>query len=114
MTEKKELKKVQVEMHIPPEFKTIYAEGAIGGFDPYGVKMTFYNDLQLPGKAMRRLQTQVCMSFLAAKQLHVWLGKHLETIEKNFGKIKEPDLPKADNAEKSRAVTTKEDPRMYG
>ncbi len=111
MAEKKELKKVPLELHIPPDFKTVYAEGAIGGFDPYGVKMSFYNDLQLPGKVVRRLQVQVSMSFLAAKQLHVWLGKHLENIERNFGKIKEPSLPKMT---KEKPISTKEDPRMYG
>jgi hypothetical protein len=111
MAEKKQMKKIPLEFHIPPEFKSIYAEGAVGGFDSYGMKMTFYNDLQLPGKVMRRLQVQVNMSFLAAKQLHVWLGKHLKKIEQNFGKIKEPKKPKKS---KKKTTSTKEDPRMYG
>jgi hypothetical protein len=111
MAEKKETKKIPLEVHIPQQFRTINAEGAVGGFNPYGMKMSFYNDLQLPGKIMRRLEVQVSMSFLAAKQLHSWLGKHLEAIEKNFGKISEPKKPRKT---KKKITSTKGDARMYG
>jgi len=88
---------VSVEITRSPDFKQVYAIGAIGGHSPYDFRIAFYNDSPkaLEGdKNMtvmeRRIETEIILSPLAAKELSAWLNGHLQDYEKLFGEIKRP------------------------
>jgi len=89
---------VKVQTVKSPDFKQIYAIGAIGGHSPYDFRIAFYNDspkgVVEDGKSMtvmeRRIDTEIILSPLAAKELAKWLGEHVMDYEKLFGEIKRP------------------------
>ena len=89
---------VKVQTIKSPDFKQIYAIGAIGGHSPYDFRIAFYNDSPKAsieeGKSMtvmeRRIDTEIILSPLAAKELAKWLGEHVNDYEKLFGEIKRP------------------------
>ncbi len=89
---------VKVETTKSPDFKQVYAIGAIGGHSPYDFRIAFYNDspktLVMDGKSMtvmeRKIDTEVILSPLAAKELSSWLAEHIKDYEKVFGEIKRP------------------------
>ncbi|MDM7939869.1 MAG: DUF3467 domain-containing protein [Methanothrix sp.] len=89
---------VSVEIRRNPDFKQIYAIGAIGGHSPYDFRIAFYNDspkaLVEGGKSVtvmeRTIETELILSPLAAKELYNWLGGHIKDYEKLFGEIKRP------------------------
>ena len=80
------------------DFKQVYAIGAIGGHSPYDFRIAFYNDspktLVEDGKSMtvmeRKIDTEIILSPLAAKELANWLVEHIKDYEKVFGEIKRP------------------------
>ncbi|MDM7933812.1 MAG: DUF3467 domain-containing protein [Methanothrix sp.] len=89
---------VSVEITRSPGFRQVYAIGAIGGHGPYDFRIAFYNDSH---KAMvdgekkvtvieRRIETEVILSPLAAKELASWLNGHIKDYEKVFGEIRRP------------------------
>jgi hypothetical protein len=88
---------VSVEITRSPDFKQVYAIGAIGGHSPYDFRIAFYNDSPkvLEGDKNttvmeRRIETEIILSPLAAKELSGWLSGHLRDYEKLFGEIKRP------------------------
>lgn len=89
---------VKVEISKSPDFKQVYAIGAIGGHSPYDFRIAFYNDsprTQLDdGKNVtvmeRKIETEIILSPLAAKELANWLTDHIKDYEKVFGEIKRP------------------------
>jgi len=87
-----------VEITRSPDFKQVYAIGAIGGHSPYDFRIAYYNDSP---KAMvegekhvtvmeRKIEMEVILSPLAAKELSNWLSEHVKDYEKIFGEIKRP------------------------
>jgi hypothetical protein len=89
---------VSVEILRSTDFKQVYAIGAIGGHSPYDFRIAFYNDspksLVEGGKSVtvmeRKIDTEIILSPLAAKELANWLGDHIKDYEKVFGEIKRP------------------------
>jgi len=89
---------VSVETTRSPDFKQIYAIGAIGGHSPYDFRIAFYNDSPKPtiegGKSItvmeRKIDMEVILSPLAAKELARWLAEHVKDYENKFGEIKRP------------------------
>jgi outer membrane lipoprotein-sorting protein len=89
---------VKVENSKSSDFKQVYAIGAIGGHSPYDFRIAFYNDspktLVEDGKSMtvmeRKIDTEIILSPLAAKELANWLVEHIKDYEKVFGEIKRP------------------------
>jgi hypothetical protein len=89
---------VSVEIIRSSDFKQVYAIGAIGGHSPYDFRIAFYNDspkaIVEGGKSMtvmeRKIETEMILSPLAAKELASWLGEHIKDYEKLFGEIKRP------------------------
>lgn len=89
---------VSVEITRSPDFKQIYAIGAIGGHSPYDFRIAFYNDSPKVrmenGKQVtvmeREMKAEIIMSPPAAKEFARWLSAHLSDFEKVFGEIKSP------------------------
>ena len=89
---------VKVEISKSSDFSQIYAIGAIGGHSPYDFRIAFYNDSPKTfvedGKSMtvmeRKIDTEIILSPLAAKELAQWLTEHIKDYEKVFGEIKRP------------------------
>jgi hypothetical protein len=89
---------VKVETIKSSDFKQVYAIGAIGGHSPYDFRIAFYNDSPKSmiegGKSVtvmeRKIDTEIILSPLAAKELASWLGEHIKDYEKHFGEIKRP------------------------
>jgi hypothetical protein len=89
---------VSVEITRSTEFRQIYAIGAIGGHSPYDFRIAFYNDspkaLMDGGKQMtvmeRKIEAEIILSPLAAKELANWLNGHIKDYERLFGEIKKP------------------------
>jgi len=89
---------VSVEIMRSSDFKQLYAIGAIGGHSPYDFRIAFYNDspksMVEGGKSVtvmeRKIETEIILSPLAAKELAKWLGEHIKDYEKVFGEIKRP------------------------
>jgi hypothetical protein len=89
---------VSVEITRSSDFKQVYAIGAIGGHSPYDFRIAFYNDspkaLVEGGKNVtvmeRKIETEIILSPLAAKELNSWLTDHVKDYEKLFGEIKRP------------------------
>ncbi|MDD4650870.1 MAG: DUF3467 domain-containing protein [Methanothrix sp.] len=89
---------VKVETTKSPDFKQVYAIGAIGGHSPYDFRIAFYNDspktMVEDGRSItvmeRKIDTEIILSPLAAKELSSWLAEHVKDYEKVFGEIKRP------------------------
>ncbi len=89
---------VSVELTRSPQFRQIYAIGAIGGHSPYDFRIAFYNDspktIAEGGNQMtvmeRKIEAEIILSPLAAKELATWLHAHIQDYEKLFGEIKKP------------------------
>lgn len=89
---------VSVELTRSPQFRQIYAIGAIGGHSPYDFRIAFYNDspktIAEGGNQMtvmeRKIEAEIILSPLAAKELATWLDAHIQDYEKIFGEIKKP------------------------
>ncbi len=102
---------VSVETTRSSEFKQIYAIGAIGGHSPYDFRIAFYNDspkIQRDGNKNitvmeRKIEMEIILSPLAAKELARWLEEHIKDYEKKFGEIKRPGAGSGEkvNLEKS-------------
>lgn len=91
---------VSVQITRSSDFKQVYAIGAIGGHSPYDFRIAFYNDspkaIVEGGKSAtvmeRKIETEMILSPLAAKELANWLGEHIKDYEKLFGEIKRPGV----------------------
>jgi len=93
------------------KYRQIYAVGAIGGHSPYDFRIAFYNDspkaVVKEGKQLsvmeRKVETELILSPLAAKELADWLANHIKEYERQFGEIKKPGGRKA-GAEESAPI----------
>ena len=91
---------VSVELTRGQQFRQIYAIGAIGGHSPYDFRIAFYNDspktISEGGNQMtvmeRKIEAEIILSPLAAKELATWLQAHIQDYEKLFGEIKKPGV----------------------
>jgi Protein of unknown function (DUF3467). len=89
---------VSIEVLKSDEFRQIYAVGAMGGHSPYDFRISFYNDTPrtLAQKETqvnvmeRKIETEIILPPLAAKELAEWLSTHVKEFEKQFGEIKKP------------------------
>ncbi len=106
---------VSVELTRSPQFRQIYAIGAIGGNSPYDFRIAFYNDspkaIAEGGNQMtvmeRKIEAEIILSPLAAKELSTWLQAHIQDYEKLFGEIKKPGAQAAANPSARASETTK-------
>jgi len=102
---------VKVQTTKSPDFMQVYAIGAIGGHSPYDFRIAFYNDspksMQEDGKNVtimeRRIDTEIILSPLAAKELANWLSEHIKDYEKLFGEIKRPGASLHPNPDPAKA-----------
>jgi hypothetical protein len=100
---------VRVENIKSCDFKQVYAIGAIGGHSPYDFRIAFYNDspksMVEGGKSVtvmeRKIDAEIILSPLAAKELANWLSEHIKDYEKLFGEIKRPGSQASGNPGKS-------------
>ena len=89
---------VSAEINRSPDFKQIYAIGAIGCHSPYDFRIAFYNDSpnvkMENGKQVmvmeREMKAEVIVSPPAVKEFVRWHNAHLSDFEKVVGKIKSP------------------------
>ncbi|MCR3884443.1 DUF3467 domain-containing protein [Methanotrichaceae archaeon M04Ac] len=89
------------------KFRQIYAVGAMGGHSPYDFRIAFYNDspkaVVQEGKQLsvmeRKVETELILSPLAAKELADWLNNHINEYERQFGEIKKPGGKKVEAGE---------------
>ncbi|MFB3764015.1 MAG: DUF3467 domain-containing protein [Methanotrichaceae archaeon] len=105
---------VSIELTRSPQFRQIYAIGAIGGHSPYDFRIAFYNDspktIAEGGNQMtvmeRKIEAEIILSPLAAKELATWLAAHIQDYEKLFGEIKKPGAQPAANPSIRSSETT--------
>ncbi len=100
-----------------PEYKEIYATGALGGFDSQGgFHIIFYSPnrkLDTIGERKEQVvevshKVKIIVTPSTLKHIIVWLNKSLEEYEVKFGKLQEPVLlPK-------RIIGTHPPETMYG
>lgn len=96
-------------------FKIVYATGAFGGVDPHDGKIILYVDRLKtkpvrgqPGKeeidkVIRERQVEIHMSPATWKSIAGWMTKHIQKMEKEFGRIpelKKPGIGKAEGSER--------------
>ncbi|MGB3943833.1 MAG: DUF3467 domain-containing protein [Methanothrix sp.] len=89
------------------KFRQIYAVGAMGGHSPYDFRIAFYNDspkaVVQEGKQLsvmeRKVEAELILSPMAAKELADWLNNHMKEYERQFGEIKKPGGKKAEAGE---------------
>jgi outer membrane lipoprotein-sorting protein len=102
---------VKVQTMKGSDFKQVYAIGAIGGHSPYDFRIAFYNDspktLVEDGKSVtvmeRKIDTEIILSPLAAKELASWLTEHIKDYEKVFGEVKRPGSKSQDPANAAKS-----------
>jgi len=94
MTEKTQVK---IKLEYSDEFRREYSNGAMGGFNGFDFRITFFRDeLKMKEKAneaptiIRKMHSEVILTPLALKQLNDWLTKHIQDLEKIMGEIKPP------------------------
>jgi hypothetical protein len=89
------------------KFRQIYAVGAMGGHSPYDFRIAFYNDspkaVVQEGKQLsvmeRKVEAELILSPMAAKELADWLNNHMKEYERQFGEIKKPGGKKPESGE---------------
>jgi len=92
-SEKTLTKEFVIDVSKSPDFKQIYAIGAMGIHNIYDFRLSFYNDEPaIPNNNVRKFKriigTEIILSPIAALDLAVWLNKSLEEYEQRFGPIK--------------------------
>jgi len=87
---------ISIEVVKSEKFRQIYSVGAMGGHSPYDFRISFYNDTpkSREGKQIsvmeRKVEAEITLPPLAAKELAEWLNGHVKEFEKQFGEIKKP------------------------
>ncbi len=91
--------KMEIDMETirSPEFRQVYAIGAIVGHSPYDFRIAFYNDSPKPlveGEKHviineRKIDAKIILSPFAAKELASLLNSQIREHERVFGNIKQ-------------------------
>lgn len=109
MTERRE---IPVRMKYSDKFSSIYATGAVGGFNGYDFRIGFFVDRVIHAEdpsqvptGVREMQTEIVLSLRAAKELRDWLDANIKEIEKSGGEIKKPE-----EGQQVRAIDTSTKP----
>ncbi|MDD5337269.1 MAG: DUF3467 domain-containing protein [Candidatus ainarchaeum sp.] len=85
-----------------PDYREVYATGALGVFDsPGGFHITFYSPnrkLETLGREGPQVvevshKVKIIVTPATLKHVLLWLTKSLEEYESKFGKLQEPILP---------------------
>jgi hypothetical protein len=103
---------MKIEIIKADDFKQIYSIGAMGGHSPYDFRIAFYNDTPRSfGNAEetrtidRKIETEITLSPAAAKELSVWLNRHVSDYEKMFGTITIRDTVLTSSKEEKQDTT---------
>ncbi|MEX2738997.1 MAG: DUF3467 domain-containing protein [Candidatus Wukongarchaeota archaeon] len=86
--------KIQVSKNA--DFKQVYATGIQGGHTPFDFRIAFHNESvnleeSIPGEKIvidRDFKVEVILSPFAAKKVMLWLKRHVEDYEEQYGEIK--------------------------
>lgn len=73
------------------DYRTVYADGAIGGANPYDFRLIFYHHAirwpedpkERPSVVDRVLHTEVILPFKTLVELRNWLDKQVKGLEKD-------------------------------
>lgn len=87
-------KDVPAEVNRTPDYRMIYAHGALGIFTEYDYRLRFYNEIFPTGdnKKIYEVPVTIVMSPIAAKDLRDLLDRHIKEYEEKVGEIKKHDI----------------------
>jgi len=72
-----------------PDFKTIYAVGAIGNWTPYDFRINFYSEKVMEDEEESFINdSQVILSPKATKEFALWLLQNIKEYESTYGKLR--------------------------
>ncbi|KPL24286.1 MAG: hypothetical protein AMJ93_02695 [Anaerolineae bacterium SM23_84] len=89
MTDKKQAKRVQINVELPAELEAVYANFAMITHSPSEIVIDFAR--VLPNVPKAKVYARVLMTPINAKLLHRALGDNLTKFEEQFGEIKTPE-----------------------
>jgi hypothetical protein len=84
----------QISLIIPDGVQPVYSNLVRISHSPADLVLDFAHIL--PGEQVGKINARIVMSPLSTKLLHMALTEHLVTFEQNFGEIKTPHIPLAD------------------
>jgi hypothetical protein len=86
-----------------PDFKTIYAVGAIGTWTPYDFRINFYSEKVVEDEEEAYVNdTQVILSPKATKEFAFWLLQNVKEYESTYGEpISTEDVKESEGVEKT-------------
>ncbi|MGA2627618.1 MAG: DUF3467 domain-containing protein [Candidatus Bathyarchaeia archaeon] len=93
------------------DFKRVYSNGAIGGYDGYDFIITFFRDniqyaqnVSTPPHVEREIVSEIILPAPALKEITKWLLSRVNEIEEANGIIREPSLKSpAESREKQKS-----------
>jgi len=93
------------------DFKRVYSNGAIGGYDGYDFIITFFRDniqysqnVSAPPHVEREIVSEIILPAPALKEITKWLLSRVNEIEEANGIIREPSLKSpAESHEKQKS-----------
>jgi len=89
MTDKKQAKRVQINVELPAELEAVYANFAMITHSPSEIVIDFAR--VLPNVPRAKVYARILMTPINAKLLHRALGDNLTKFEEQFGEIKTPE-----------------------
>ena len=89
MTDKKQAKRVQINVELPAELEAVYANFAMITHSPSEIVIDFAR--VLPNVPKAKVYARILMTPINAKLLHRALGDNLTKFEEQFGEIKTPE-----------------------
>ncbi len=89
MTDKKQAKRVQINVELPAELEAVYANFAMITHSPSEIVIDFAR--VLPNVPKAKVYARILMTPINAKLLHHALGDNLAKFEDQFGEIKTPE-----------------------
>jgi hypothetical protein len=89
MTDKKQAKRVQINVELPAQLEAVYANFAMITHSPSEIVIDFAR--VLPNVPKAKVYARILMTPMNAKLLHRALGDNLTKFEEQFGEIKTPE-----------------------
>jgi hypothetical protein len=89
MTDKKQAKRVQINVELPAQLEAVYANFAMITHSPSEIVIDFAR--VLPNVPKAKVYARILMTPMNAKLLHRALGGNLTKFEEQFGEIKTPE-----------------------